>query len=87
MWRFPWSGVIRQENLKTALATLEILRKSGAVKLDREALYEGLKRARQPGRFEVISGSGPAADGGAKAVRRAVLADRTPMTGENLWSS
>lgn len=44
------------ENLKTALATLEILRKSGAVKLDREALYEGLKRARQPGRFEVISG-------------------------------
>lgn len=43
------------ENLKTALATLEILRKSGAVKLDREALYEGLKRARQPGRFEVIS--------------------------------
>lgn len=43
------------ENLKTALATLEILRKSGAVKLAREALYEGLKRARQPGRFEVIS--------------------------------
>ena len=43
------------ENLKTALATLEVLRKSGAVKLDREALYEGLKRARQPGRFEVIS--------------------------------
>ena len=34
--------------------------------LDREALYEGLKRARQPGRFEVISGSGPAADGGSE---------------------
>ena len=34
---------------------MEVLRKSGAVKLDREALYEGLKRARQPGRFEVIS--------------------------------
>lgn len=56
-------GRHQAENLKTALATLEILRKSGAVKLDREALYEGLKRARQPGRFEVISGSGPAADG------------------------
>ena len=48
-------GRLQAENLKTALATLEILRKSGAVKLDREALYEGLKRARQPGRFEVIS--------------------------------
>lgn len=48
-------GRHQTENLKTALATLEILRKSGAVKLDREALYEGLKRARQPGRFEVIS--------------------------------
>ena len=55
-------GRHQAENLKTALATLEILRKSGAVKLDREALYEGLKRARQPGRFEVISGSGPNAD-------------------------
>lgn len=48
-------GRHQAENLKTALATLEILRKSGAVKLDREALHEGLKRARQPGRFEVIS--------------------------------
>lgn len=48
-------GRHQAENLKTALAILEILRKSGAVKLDREALYEGLKRARQPGRFEVIS--------------------------------
>ncbi len=48
-------GRHQAENLKTALATLEILRKSGAVKLDREALYEGLMRARQPGRFEVIS--------------------------------
>lgn len=48
-------GRHQAENLKTALATLEILRKSGVVKLDREALYEGLKRARQPGRFEVIS--------------------------------
>ena len=49
-------GKHQAENLKTALATLEILRKSGAVKLDREALYAGLKRARQPGRFEAISG-------------------------------
>ena len=55
-------GKHQAENLKTALATLEILRKSGAVKLDREALYEGLKRARQPGRFEVIGGGTEAGD-------------------------
>ena len=61
-------GRHQAENLKTALATLEILRKSGAVKLDREALYEGLKRARQPGRFEVIGGSGPNADDRRKTV-------------------
>lgn len=58
-------GKHQAENLKTALATLEILRKSGAVKLDREALYAGLKRARQPGRFEVIGG-GPEAGGESK---------------------
>ncbi len=55
-------GKHQAENLKTALATLEILRKSGAVKLDREALYAGLKRARQPGRFEVIGGGPEAGD-------------------------
>ena len=55
-------GRHQAENLKTALATLEILRKSGAVKLDREALYAGLKRARQPGRFEVIGGGPEAGD-------------------------
>ena len=59
-------GRHQAENLKTALATLEILRKSGAVKLDREALYAGLKRARQPGRFEIISGSAPAEDDGSE---------------------
>ena len=55
-------GKHQAENLKTALATLEILRKAGAVKLDREALYAGLKRARQPGRFEVIGGGPEAGD-------------------------
>lgn len=55
-------GRHQAENLKTALATLEILRKLGAVKLDREALYAGLKRARQPGRFEVIGGGPEAGD-------------------------
>ncbi len=62
-------GRHQAENLKTALAALEILRKSGAVKLDREALYAGLKRARQPGRFEIIGGSAPAADCGCEDCR------------------
>lgn len=42
------------ENLKTALAIIEVLRKAGEIKVDREPLYEGLKRAIQPGRFEIL---------------------------------
>lgn len=56
-------GRHQAENLKTALAVMEVLRRSGEIKLDREALYAGLKRARQPGRFEIIAGApeiGPA---------------------------
>lgn len=44
------------ENLKTALAIIEILRKEGKIKVERSRLYQGLKKAAQPGRFEVISG-------------------------------
>lgn len=47
-------GKHQAQNLKTALATLEILRKEGKVKLDREKLYDGLENAKQPGRFEVM---------------------------------
>lgn len=57
------TGRHQAENLKTALAALEILRKSGEIKLDKDRLYEGLKNARQPGRFEVMregcAGDGP----------------------------
>lgn len=42
------------ENLKTALAIIEVLRKAGHIKVERSRLYEGLKKAVQPGRFEVI---------------------------------
>lgn len=48
-------GEHQAENLKTALVTLEVLRRDGKIKLEREKLYEGLKRAVQPGRFEILS--------------------------------
>jgi len=47
-------GEHQGENLKTALAIIEILRKQRRIKVERSRLYAGLKRAVQPGRFEVI---------------------------------
>lgn len=49
-------GKHQGENLKTALATIEILRKSGKIRVERSKLYDGIKRAKQPGRFEVVRG-------------------------------
>lgn len=48
-------GKHQSQNLKTALAVIEILRKDRKIKVERSKLYEGLKRAVQPGRFEIIS--------------------------------
>lgn len=48
-------GRHQAENLKTALAVIEILRKSGDIKVERSRLYSGLKEAVQPGRFEILS--------------------------------
>ena len=48
------TGKHQGENLKTALAIIEILRKEGKIKIERSRLYEGLKKAVQPGRFEVL---------------------------------
>lgn len=44
------------ENAKTALIVLEILRKQGIIKIRRDKLYEGMRKAKQPGRFEVFPG-------------------------------
>lgn len=52
------AGRHQGENLKTALAVIEILRKERKIKVERTALYRGLKRAVQPGRFEVIDTKG-----------------------------
>ncbi|MBQ8151823.1 MAG: bifunctional folylpolyglutamate synthase/dihydrofolate synthase [Firmicutes bacterium] len=56
--RIPMTGSHQAQNLKTALAALEILRASGKVSLYKDGLYEGLSRARQNGRFEVLSRGG-----------------------------
>ncbi|MCQ2546788.1 MAG: bifunctional folylpolyglutamate synthase/dihydrofolate synthase [Clostridia bacterium] len=62
LWGTDYSEVVTKmigrhqaENLKTALATIEVLRKSGQIKIERGALYSGLKEAVQPVRFEVFA--------------------------------
>ncbi len=50
------TGRHQGENLKTALTIIEILRKERKIKIERGKLYEGLKKATQPGRFEVLIG-------------------------------
>lgn len=61
LWETDYSKVVtsmvgkhQAENLKTALAVIEVLRKSGKIRVERSALYEGLNKAVQPGRFEIM---------------------------------
>lgn len=51
------AGQHQMENAKTALLVLEILRKQCIITIRRDKLYEGIKQARQPGRFEVFPGA------------------------------
>ena len=74
-------GKHQAENLKTALATIEVLRKAGELKIERSRLYAGLKEAVQPGRFEVIREENPVVvidgahnDAGAKAIAETMKA-------------
>lgn len=71
------AGRHQAENLKTALATLEILRREHKIKLDREKLYEGIKDAKQPGRFEIIERNGKTAilDGAHNAAGAQALSE------------
>ncbi|MGI6766087.1 MAG: bifunctional folylpolyglutamate synthase/dihydrofolate synthase [Lentihominibacter sp.] len=61
LWGTDYSEIVtamvgrhQAENLKTALAVIEVLRKSREIRVERSALYEGLKIAVQPGRFEIM---------------------------------
>lgn len=88
LWQTDYSEVIipmigkhQAENLKTALATIEVLRKAGELRIERSQLYAGLKEAVQPGRFEVIREENPVIvidgahnDAGAKAAAETMKA-------------
>lgn len=43
------------ENAKVALIVIELLRKNKIIKIERSKLYEGIKRAKQIGRFEIMN--------------------------------
>lgn len=49
------AGIHQIENAVTAICALNILKERGDVKISRKALYDGIKDAKQPGRFEVFS--------------------------------
>lgn len=62
LWQTDYSEVVTKmigrhqaENLKTALATIEVLRKGGEISISRDKLYAGLREAVQPARFEVMN--------------------------------
>lgn len=52
--RICMPGEFQVKNLGTALTALEILRREGYIKLEKDAFYEGIAKARQIGRFEVM---------------------------------
>lgn len=47
-------GVHQIENAVCALTVLEVLRKANLVKLERDKLYSGFRKAKQTGRFEIM---------------------------------
>lgn len=74
--RISMAGRHQVENAKTALIALEILRKRGIIKVTRNKLYQGMEKARQPGRFEIFGQKpmvildGAHNEAGAKALRQ-----------------
>ena len=72
------TGRHQGENLKTALAVIEVLRKAREIKVERNRLYDGLKEAVQPGRFEILSenpliiADGAHNEAGAEALKETV---------------
>lgn len=57
--RISMCGPHQVDNAVCALTAVEILRRSGIIKLDKEMLSKGMESARQPGRFEIFGGSPP----------------------------
>ncbi|MCR5135363.1 MAG: bifunctional folylpolyglutamate synthase/dihydrofolate synthase [Clostridiales bacterium] len=52
--RLKMIGEHQAQNAVCALAAIELLRQNGIIKIEEYALLEGLKKAVQPGRFEVL---------------------------------
>lgn len=52
--KISMAGRHQAENLKTALAVIEVLRRTGKIRVERSLLYKGLEEAVNPGRFEVM---------------------------------
>ncbi len=82
LWHTDYSEVVTRmigrhqaENLKTALATIEVLRQNRDVQISREQLYDGIREAVQPGRFEVIFSPEREEDGPAKDWNTYVVLD------------
>jgi len=77
------AGSHQVENAKVALIALELLRKMNEIKIERSKLYQGIKNARQIGRFEVIKKNpwvildGAHNQAGASALTK-VLLDQLP---------
>ena len=74
-------GEHQWRNAVTAAAAIEILTSQGIIKVGEHALREGLLKARQPCRFEVLKGKGPSGkvtcvlDGAHNEAAMAVLED------------
>lgn len=71
-------GMHQVENALCALSVVETLKKGNQIRIDRAAVYEGLRRARQIGRFEILGREpwviidGAHNDDGAKALAKVV---------------
>lgn len=47
-------GIHQVKNAITAVTAMEILRKTGQIKVTKEKFYNGMKKAKQPARFEIV---------------------------------
>ncbi len=59
IYDLPLIGDFQRENAATAVAAVEVLRARGDLHVEREHLFEGLRRTRWPGRMEVLSRNDP----------------------------
>lgn len=54
-YQLPLIGTFQQENAVTAIAALSILQEQGTAWVNRDVVYQGLKKTNWPGRMEVLN--------------------------------